>query len=189
MRGRFLGVSAHIVEEAAEAALGSPLPPDFQRRVSGAILASFEYELQGVASVREAVEALGTPVCVASSSAYERIRASLRIVGYDALFEPNVFSASEVANGKPAPDLFLYAADRKGVAPAGCVVVEDSVPGVTAARSAGAFVLGFVGGAHARGPAYAQALREAGAQDIFSDMRELPHLISREARRRATGKP
>lgn len=189
MRARFLGVSAHIVEAAAAEALGEPLPVDFQRRVSAAILASFERELQGVASVREAVEALAAPVCVASSSAYERIRASLRIVGYDKLFEPNIFSASEVANGKPAPDLFLYAARRMGVAPSGCVVVEDSVPGVTAARRAGAFVLGFVGGAHARSASYAQALRDAGAEDIFSDMRELPHLISREARRRATGTP
>ncbi len=120
---------------------------------------------KGVPFVREAVGALGWPVCVASSSSPERIRASLRIVGYADLFGPRVFSAHEVANGKPAPDLLLHAADTLGVAPADCLVVEDSVAGVTAAKRAGMIVFGFTGGAHHAGRRLrASGSTEAGAR-------------------------
>ena len=184
MRARFLGVSADTLEEAAEAALGAPLPGDFRAKVTRSILDSFEKELKGVEGLREALKQIDRPVCVASSSAYERLRAALRIVGYAALFEPNVFSASEVAEGKPAPDLFLYAARRMGAEAPECLVIEDSVPGVRAARRAGAVAFGFVGGAHAASPEYAKALMDAGAALVFSDMRELPRLIADYARQR-----
>jgi beta-phosphoglucomutase-like phosphatase (HAD superfamily) len=128
--------------------------------------------------LREALGDLGAPVCVASSSPPERIRASLRIVGYADLFGARVFSAAEVTRGKPAPDLFLHAARQLGAPPAACLVIEDSAPGVVAARRAGMTAFGFTGGAHAHGRKYRERLAEAGAVAIFDDMRELPALIA-----------
>ncbi|THD48018.1 MAG: HAD family hydrolase [Bradyrhizobium sp.] len=137
--------------------------------------------MKGVDGIREALNELGPrDICVASSSSVERIRASLRIVGFSRLFEPNLFSATEVANGKPAPDLFLLAAERMGADPSDCLVIEDSVPGVTAAARAGMAVFGYVGGGHIVGVAHGERLRAAGAELAFDDMRELPRLIRRQ---------
>ncbi len=119
--------------------------------------------------VAEAVAAVGLPVCVASSSDPVRLRHSLTLTGLLPLFGDRVFSSAQVARGKPFPDLFLFAADRMGVEPSACLVIEDSVPGVTAARSAGMRVAGFTGGGHwGHDPAGAD-LVQAGADRIFSD--------------------
>ena len=182
-RELFLGVSEQSMLAIAERALGAPLPADFQSELANAVLADFERELKGVEGIAELVGRLDARVCVASSSTIERIRASLRIVGYADLFEPHVFSASEVARGKPEPDLFLYTARRMGVGPADCLVIEDSVHGVTAARRANMVVFGFTGGTHAKGAEYGARLVEAGAAVAFDDMRELPGLV--EDRRRS----
>lgn len=184
-RDLFLGVSAQSMRGIAEHALGAELPEDFLNQLARDILADFEGELKGVEGIREAVSALGAKICVASSSSLERIRASLRIVGYSGLFEPHVYSASDVARGKPEPDLFLHAAGQLGAVARDCLVVEDSVPGVTAARRAGMTVFGFTGGAHAKGAEYSARLMEAGASIVFDDMRELPALIERQRARRA----
>ena len=176
-RDLFLGISAASARKIAEARLGGPLPDDFETELSRATLARFEGELRGVPHLREAVAGLARPVCVASSGSPERIRASLRIVGYADLFA-NLFSAREVAQGKPAPDLFLHAAAQMGFAPSDCLVVEDSVAGVTAARAAGMTAFGFVGGAHLAQSDYAARLRAAGAALTFADMRELPALVT-----------
>jgi len=185
-RDRFLGVSAQSIQGIAERDLGASLPPDFQRELAREILADFQRELKGVDGIREALAGLDARVCVASSSSLERTRASLRIVGYAGLFEPNVFSAAEVARGKPDPDLFLHAAARMGAKPRGCLVIEDSVPGVIAAKRAAMTVFGFLGGTHTSGLDYRDRLRAAGAALTFEDMRELPRLIGAErARRRA----
>ncbi len=178
-RDLFLGISAASARRIVEGRLGGPLPDDFEAELSRATLARFEGELRGVPHLREAVAALGRPVCVASSGSPERIRASLRIVGYAELFGANLFSAREVAQGKPAPDLFLHAAATLGFAPHDCLVVEDSVAGVTAARAAGMVTFGFVGGAHLAEGGYAQRLIDAGAALTFDDMRELPGLVAR----------
>ena len=177
IRELFLGVSEPSMLGIAERELGAPLPPDFQSELANDVLADFERELKGVEGIAELVGRLDSRVCVASSSSIERIRASLRIVGYANLFEPHVFSASEVARGKPEPDLFLHAARRMDVGPADCLVIEDSVHGVTAARRADMVVFGFTGGAHAAGEGYRTRLLAAGASVVFDDMRELPGLI------------
>jgi len=177
IRELFLGVSEQSMLGIAERELGGPLPPDFQSELANDILADFERELKGVEGIAELIGRLNARVCVASSSSIERIRASLRIVGYADLFEPHVFSASEVARGKPEPDLFLHAARRMDVGPADCLVIEDSVHGVTAARRADMVVFGFTGGAHAKGSEYSARLAAAGATVIFGDMGELPGLV------------
>jgi D-ribulokinase len=176
-RDLFLGISAASARRIAETRLGEPLPDDFEAQLSRDTLARFENELRGVPYLREAVMGLGRPVCVASSGSPERIRASLRIVGYADLFGANVFSAREVANGKPAPDLFLHAAAKLGFAPSDCLVVEDSVAGVTAARAAGMVAFGFVGGGHHAEGDYGERLLASGAALTFDDMRELASLV------------
>ena len=108
------------------------------------------------------------------------MRISLGRTGLYERFAPHIFSASEVANGKPAPDLFLLAAKRMATPPPRCLVIEDSVPGIAGARSAGMNVLGFHGGSHC-GHDHAATLRAAGAHGTFGDMRQLPGLIAQKA--------
>jgi HAD superfamily hydrolase (TIGR01509 family) len=185
-RERFLGVSAQAIRRMAERDLGSKLPANFLDELTQDIIAAFEHELKGVEGVREALAELGDgAVCIASSSSLERTRASLRIVGYTRLFEPNLFSAAEVAHGKPAPDLFLHAAKRMGAKPADCLVIEDSEPGVIAAVRAEMTVFGFLGGGHIVGRAHGERLSAAGAAQVFDDMRELPRRIREQRGRRA----
>jgi HAD superfamily hydrolase (TIGR01509 family) len=176
-RDLFLGFSQPAMRATALTVLGVDLPEGFENSLTLRTLAAFERELKPFEGLREALSALGAPVCVASSSPPERIRASLRIVGYADLFGERVYSAKEVPQGKPAPDLFLHAARSLGAPPRGCLVIEDSAPGVVAARRAGMTAFGFTGGAHAQGREYHERLAEAGAVAIFDDMRELPDLI------------
>jgi HAD superfamily hydrolase (TIGR01509 family) len=116
------------------------------------------------------------PKCVASSSTLDRIRVSLETTGLMRFFEPNLFSASDVAHGKPAPDLFLQVAARMNVATANCIVVEDSPAGVTAATAAGMTSIGFVGGSHS-GASLGEQLMVAGARTIIADLRQLKATI------------
>lgn len=124
----------------------------------------------GVTEVLGALSALGISYCVTSSSSREQIRAAQDASGLDEWFEEEwIFSAEEVGKGKPAPDLFLHAADMMGVHPSRCVVVEDSELGVEAARAAGMDVLGFT--------SMLPAERLAGATACFGEMKELSALL------------
>ena len=155
--------------------------PELRERYRTALFAAFHARLQPIAGVMEALDALddaGIPRCVASSGDHERIRRGLRAAGLLGRFpEGAIFSVDDVANGKPAPDLFLHAAARMGVAPARALAIEDSVTGVTAARAAGMTVFGFAGGGHC-GPRHDERLRAAGAALVFTDMAELPGLVA-----------
>ena len=113
---------------------------------------------------------------MASSGTPEKIRHGLTCAGLYDLLAPHIFSASQVKRGKPAPDLFLFAAGQMQAAPARCLVIEDSLAGIAAAVAAGMTVLGFHGGSHCR-PGHGDRLRDAGAAAIFDDMRQLPGLI------------
>jgi HAD superfamily hydrolase (TIGR01509 family) len=138
----------------------------------------FAASLEAMPHIDETLAAIALPVCVASSGPPEKISASLNRAGLHGRFAPHIFSAVQVRNGKPAPDLFLFAAERMRTAPARCLVIEDSVSGIAGAIAAGMTVLGFHGGSHC-GPGYGDRLRDAGAAMIFDDMRELPGLIAR----------
>jgi HAD superfamily hydrolase (TIGR01509 family) len=175
---RFLGVSDREARLTIEAELGHALPGDFESRVKQATLQFYAGDLKAIAYVGEAMAAIGLPQCVASSGTPEKIRHGLTCAGLHDLLTPHIFSATQVKRGKPAPDLFLFAAERMGAAPGRCLVIEDSIPGVTAAVAAGMTVLGFHGGSHCR-PGYGDTLRAAGAAATFDDMRELPGLIGR----------
>jgi HAD superfamily hydrolase (TIGR01509 family) len=174
---RFLGVSDREARLMIENEISRKLPNDFESQVKQATLQFYADDLRAISYVSEAIAAIGLPKCVASSGTPEKIRHGLTCAGlYDQL-APHIFSASEVKRGKPAPDLFLFAAEQMQAAPAQCLVIEDSIPGVTGAVAAGMTVLGFHGGSHCP-PGHADTLRAAGAIMTFEDMRQLPDLIA-----------
>ena len=124
-----------------------------------------------------ALEVLPWPKCVASSSQPERIRLSLSLTGLLSQFEPNIFSATMVAHGKPAPDLFLHAARAMGAKAADCVVIEDSPAGIEAAQRAGMAVFAFVGGSHAAASGYRERVAALSPDVTFDAMGDLIHLV------------
>src|SRR5262245_16586266 len=154
-----------------EAVTGSKLPADFGSTVAAATMLRLRAELRAMPHAAHALTWLRGPKCVASSSPHGRIRESLEMTGLTKFFK-FLFSATEVPNGKPAPDLFLYAASRMGVQAAECIVIEDSAAGVSAATAAGMFV----GGSHADAERGAQ-LKSAGARAIVADLRHLKRAV------------
>jgi HAD superfamily hydrolase (TIGR01509 family) len=174
---RFLGVSDREARMTIEAELGRSLPDDFEKQVKQATLQFYADDLRTIPHIGEAIAAIALPKCVASSGTPEKIRHGLECAGLYDLLAPNIFSATQVKRGKPAPDLFLFAAGQMQTSPARCVVIEDSVPGITGALAAGMAVLGFHGGSHCR-PGYADKLRAASAIMTIDDMRQLPDLIA-----------
>ncbi len=179
---RFVGTSAKDQQAAFEAELGRPLPEDFAGRVAQRIAEGFARDLKSMPGVEEALAALPSARCVASSSTPERLAASLGLTGLLGWFGGNVFSASMVTRGKPAPDLFLFAAAQMGASAQRALVIEDSAPGILAAKAAGMTAWGFIGGSHCP-PGHADRLSAAGADAIFRHMRDLPALF---AQRNAT---
>ncbi|MEU6356798.1 HAD family hydrolase [Streptomyces sp. NPDC047072] len=169
----YMGSAMHRIHELVLERTGQRLPEDFDDVFHARVFAAFERELQpvaGVAGVLEKLAADGVPYCVASSGSHERIRVGHRATGLDRWFEDErIFSSQDVGRGKPAPDLFLYAAERMGGEPRRCVVVEDSPLGVQAANSAHMDVYGFT--------AMTPADKLAGATQLFSNMGELADLL------------
>jgi HAD superfamily hydrolase (TIGR01509 family) len=166
---RYMGVSIAAMLADLETRFGRSLPENFAETLRQRIALAFEAELTVMPGLPALLAALPGKICVASSSAPPRLRQSLSLTGLLARFEPHIFSATQVARGKPAPDLFLFAAERMGVAPDRCLVIEDSIAGVTAARAAGMTALGFCGGGHCA-PGHADRLRAAGATHVFDHM-------------------
>jgi len=175
---RFLGVSDREARLIIESETGRTLPDDFESQVKQATLRFYAGDLQAISYVGEAVAAIDLPKCVASSGTPEKIRHGLTCAGLYDILAPHIFSAGQVKRGKPAPDLFLFAANEMRTSPARCLVIEDSVAGVTGALAAGMVVFGYHGGSHCR-PDTADTLRAAGATVTFDDMRQLPDLIGR----------
>ena len=173
---KFTGRSLADTLSRIEDVLGRSIPDQIGQRYRRLLLEHLRRDLKPIAGVKEAVAMLRYPRCVASSSSLERIHLSLEVTGLAALFGSNVFSATQVTHGKPAPDLYLFAATKMAVAPKDCVIIEDSSLGVTAGRAAGMKVIGFIGGAHSMGDA-ARNLASAGAYAIVSSMAELPTTV------------
>ena len=168
---RFVGRSDRDARAEIEAHLGHKLPDGFDEAVEHRYRDAFANALTPVEGVPEALDRIALPTCVASSGTHEHLRFTLGLTGLYERFEGRIFSADDVAKGKPAPDLFLHAAERMATAPTACVVVEDSRPGVEAARAAGMRVLAFAGGLSA-----ARVL-EGPATTVFDNMRDLPKLL------------
>ncbi|MEU4191044.1 HAD family phosphatase [Kribbella sp. NPDC026611] len=167
----FMGGSMASMRVTAEKKLGRPLPAELEDRYHQRLFDGFA-QLQAVAGVEAVLDHLeerGITYCLASSGTHRRIRTALTAVGFLDRFEGRIFSAEDVAHGKPAPDLFLHAAATMGVKPDGCLVVEDSPLGVAAAVAAGMKVFGYA--------AMTDPAKLAAADTVFHNMTALPQLI------------
>ena len=144
----FLGRSYPVVMETIRREFGLDLPPEFEAQYREALLAAFQSELRIVPHVPEVLTRIAVPFCVATSSSPRRVEMSLKLVGLSDLVGDRVFTSTLVARGKPAPDLFLYAAEKMGARPDRTLVIEDSLTGLRAGLAAGMTVWRFVGGSH-----------------------------------------
>ncbi|MFB0627933.1 HAD family hydrolase [Streptomyces sp. AB3(2024)] len=169
----YMGAAVHRVHDLVFERTGQRLPEEFDHTLQERISAGFARELKpvpGVTEVLAELSAQGVPYCLASSGTHERIRVGHRSAGLGEWFEEEwIFSAEDVGRGKPAPDLFLHAADMMGVEAARCVVVEDSPLGVEAARAAGMDVLAYT--------SMSPAAALPGATGYFGEMKELAALL------------
>jgi HAD superfamily hydrolase (TIGR01509 family) len=174
----FYGVALADIERGVEAHLGHPAPAGWMERFLDDRAAAFERELHPVAGAREAIDgvrAAGWEACIASGGRMSKMEQTLRVAGlHDAFPAERIFSAYDVARPKPAPDLFLHAAEACGYAAAACVVVEDSVPGVKAGRAARMRTFGYANG----DAAHAARLADLGAEPL-GDLCSLPSLLAR----------
>ena len=173
VRRDFLGRSFPTVAAHIRDRLARVLPEDFEARYRARLLDRFATDLAPTRGVLDLLPMLDRPVCVATSSSPPRVARTLQLLGLADRFGPHVFTASQVARGKPAPDLFLFAAAQMGAAPDHALVIEDSAPGLAAARAAGMRVLHYAGGAHLTG----QPAPEG--HDSFADWRDFPDRLAR----------
>lgn len=165
----FLGRSTSAITQHYRE-LGQVVPVDFPLRLKSRVLTVLEQALRPVHDVDAVLSGLRVPHCVASSSDLDRVALSLKVTGLAPHFETRIYTAQMVRHGKPAPDLFLHAAEKMGAAPARTLVIEDSVSGVQAGKAAGMTVWGFVGGSHYRGRDGRAILSAAGADRVFAQM-------------------
>ena len=172
---RLMGRSMKSCVEIVEGELGRALPADFVDRLQADTMQAFRdaplRTVPGVVEAIDAIEAAGIATCVASSGGLDKMRVTLGITGLWSRFEGRIFSSTQVPRGKPFPDLFLHAAIEMNEQPFDSVVVEDSLPGIQAARAAGMRALAYVGAPYSD----AEALRAAGGR-TFESMSSLPML-------------
>ncbi|CUI40309.1 HAD family phosphatase [Achromobacter xylosoxidans] len=176
---RFAGIPDADMWQTLQEENARPLPPEFPRQYADRLQDTFRQELRALPGVHETLAALrqrGIEYCVASSSTPPKLEAALKLVGLWEAFAPNVFSTAQVAHGKPAPDVFLFAARQMRTAILECVVVEDSVPGVRAARAARMRAVGYIGASH-NGPDQRKRLLDEGAFEVISDLQRLSEII------------
>jgi len=166
---RFVGRSAAYMHREIERHLGRTV--DWDAEFEPRYREVFERELVAVPGIMDALDEITTPMCVASSGSHDKMRFTLGKTGLLDRFDGRIFSADEVVHGKPAPDIFLFAAAKMGAAPARCAVVEDSRSGVTAGLAAGMAVFAFAGGVTG-----AHQLSIEGAV-VFEDMGRLPAML------------
>ena len=169
---RFAGVPGAEMYRLIEEDMGRPLPEGLRDDVKQTIMEKYRTELQPIPGAEEVLATLNLPKCVASSSAPAKLALGLVETGLYELVYPHIHSAVLVPRGKPHPDLFLYSAQTMGVAPEACLVIEDSVAGVTAAKAAGIPCIGFTGASHC-GPDQADRLIAAGAMRVVNRLPEI----------------
>lgn len=166
---RFLGASTadhmRFITERTGQPCGADFPDVWHQRLYRRFATEL-YPVTGAVATLDHLDRLGIPYCIGSGGSVDRLARALSCIGLTKRFADRAFSAELVARGKPAPDLFLFAAERMGVAPAACLVVEDAPAGVRAALAAGMDCLGFLGGSHLTASAgdHAARLAECGAR-------------------------
>jgi HAD superfamily hydrolase (TIGR01509 family) len=166
----FLGLGMASTLRILGERLGRAVPEEWVTDLEAAVREGFRRELTPVPGIAEALAQIEVPTCVASSGSQDKMRLTLGLTDLYERFSGRIFSAVEVRRGKPAPDLFLYAAERMSASPERCVVIEDGPFGVKAAKAAGMGALGFA----------AMTPREelAGADAAFTTMADLPQLVA-----------
>lgn len=174
---RFNGVPVKETWAILRTELPFELPEGFNERLNAEIYRRSETEISVVPGVVEAIHAIDGPRAVASSTGLVRLKKNLDSTGLSSLFGAHIYSASQVARGKPAPDVFLFAASQIGLDPAHAVVIEDSVAGVVAALRAGMRVIGFTGACHGADD-IGERLAAAGALSVIAEMRDLPRVVA-----------
>ena len=174
---RYAGVSTK--DEVADicSRYAIDLPNDLLAKKAARQTILFEQNLRAVPGVLDLLDILPYKKCVASGSTLERLRHTLGLAGLWETFAPHIFSSEQVKKGKPAPDVFLYAAAQMGIAPDACLVIEDSVVGVQAAKAAQMRVLGFSGASHCEA-GHDENLRNAGAARVFSNMHQIAQALN-----------
>ncbi|MBY3517244.1 HAD-IA family hydrolase [Rhizobium laguerreae] len=156
---------------------GLRLPEDHHERVMAEVANRYTRDVRATSGVRQTLEAIELRKCVTSNSDVAQLCFALKVTDLHDFFWPHVFSASQVARGKPAPDLFLFAAQNMNTPAGSCLVIEKSVAGTQAAVAAGMMVIGFVGGSHCLA-GHGDRLIEAGATKLFSRMTALPQILA-----------
>ena len=175
--GRFVGISRKDMYATVFGELGRPVPGDLLDMRERTVWTRCASDLRVVAGVETALGVLSAlPKCVASSSTPDKLRMKLEITGLAPWFAPNIFSTALVRRGKPAPDIYLYAAKTVGVPPERCTVIEDSPHGIAGARAAGMRAIGFAGGAHTTASLRAQLVND-GADAVAGSMDELASML------------
>lgn len=159
---------------------GASVPAAVRDALWPRIRALFETELEPTVGLVDFLRSLRTKICVASSSDPGRLTVSLSLTGLTGFFGDAVFSTQYVAHGKPAPDIYLFAARRMGCDPARCLVIEDSAPGIRGAIDAGMLAIGYVGGAHIRAQ-HADLLTVAGAREVFAEWSSVSRWLAQKA--------
>lgn len=172
---RFLGRSFPTVAAGIRADFDVALPPDFEATYRARLLEAFTRHLKASPGIEAVLAAMDVPFCLATSSSPPRCLHSLRMTGLLRHFEGRIFTASEVPRGKPHPDLFLHAAARMGAEPSCCLVIEDSLPGIAAARAAGMAVIRYTGGSHLR----TRRLRHDADVRVFAEWEAFPRMLAR----------
>ena len=176
-RTRYIGLSTTSLIKIVNGTPGPQLPENFGTLFHDRTIAALTANLKPIPGILKTLDRLKHPTCVASSGTPDKINNSLKVTGLANHFATDIYSAVQVSNGKPAPDLFLFSAAQMNESPDNCIVIEDSVAGITAAKAAGMKAFGFTGGSHAGAAEYADGLRTAGADLIFRDMQTLPELL------------
>ena len=175
---RFVGKNTKDVLKGIELSHGIKLSEESWKLVKENTYKVFQTELKPIAGIFELLSSTDRAKCVASSSSLDRLDLTLNITGLFDRFSPNIFSSEQVDRGKPAPDLFLFAAKQMQVPPDRCVVIEDSLTGVRAGVAAGMTVLGYTGGSHIQ-PGHQAKLLEEGAIEVFSEMSQLSNWLGK----------
>jgi HAD superfamily hydrolase (TIGR01509 family) len=174
---RFVGIADREMYAILERERGAPLPPAYEDTFKAEVDRAYREELCAVEGVHDLLATISKPVCIASGSSPAKLKQGLTHVGLYQRFAPHIFSATMVAHGKPAPDLFLFAAQQMKTSPARCVVIEDSVAGVHAAKAAGMPVIGFCGAGHCQ-VGHAKVLAQEGAHCVAHTMPELAKVMA-----------
>lgn len=176
--GRYVGWTASKIYADIECQFGRPVPEWAAQRIRSRLVTAIRDELEPMPGLVSVLDELSTiyKMCVASNGTSSRVQSSVEVLGLANYFTPHIYSADLVTSGKPAPDLFLYAASNLGASPNDCLVIEDSLQGIAAALEADMRVFGFTGASHF-GSGHADALAAAGAHRVFSNMADLPKII------------